>query len=252
MVRLSNTATLTPFLCPVFRDGRLHPAVIVLPGGAYAFTTPREGAPVARMFTGLDCAAFVLEYTTLDRNPKTSTGLMLGEVRAAIDLVTEKAGEWYVDPSRICLCGFSAGGHLAALAGNAFAGEIDRVVLCYPALDLTQNRIELMGADRRSDGDPDALKRLFAPRPIDSVGPRTPPTFLWHTFEDATAPVTASCEYLLRLVTMGVPCEAHIYQRGRHGLSLANRASAKSPDEVNDHVASWTRLVGEWLYGDRP
>ena len=81
MMRVSETATLTPFLAPVFQDGRLHPAVIVLPGGGYAFTTPREGAPVARMFNGLDCVAFVLDYTTWDRNPWTTNELMLGEVR---------------------------------------------------------------------------------------------------------------------------------------------------------------------------
>jgi acetyl esterase/lipase len=248
-IRLSATARLTPFLCPVFQDRRLHPAVIVLPGGGYAFTTPREGSTAARMFNGFDCAAFVLEYSTYDRNPETTTDLMLGEVRAAIDLVRSRATEWHVDPGRICLCGFSAGGHLAALAGNAFPAEVDRVILCYPALDLKGNRIELTGAGREAGADPDALMRLFAPKPIETVTPRTPPTFLWHTFEDAIAPVISSYEYLLRLVGNGVPCEAHVYQRGRHGLALANRASAKAPGYIDDHVASWTRLAGEWLWG---
>jgi acetyl esterase/lipase len=248
-VRISDTATLTPFLCPVFQDRRLHPAVIVLPGGGYAFTTPREGSTAARMFNGLDCAAFVLEYTTCDRDPGTTIGQMLGEIRAAIDLVRSRAAGWHVDPSRICLCGFSAGGHLAALAGNAFAGDLARVILCYPALDLKQNRIELAGAGRDTGADPDALMRLFATKPIETVTPRTPPTFLWHTFEDAVVPVASSFEYLLRLVENGVPCEAHVYQQGRHGLALANRASAKGAGYVDDHVASWTRLAGEWLWG---
>lgn len=248
-IRISRTATMTPFLCPAFQDRRLHPAVIVLPGGGYAFTTPREGSTAARMLNGFDCAAFVLEYSTYDRNPGTSTELMLGEVRGALETVRERAAGWRVDPSRICLCGFSAGGHLAALAGNAFPEVLDRVILCYPALDLKGNRIELTGAGREAGADPDALMRLFAPRPIETVTPRTPPTFLWHTWEDDIVPVAASYEYLLRLVENGVPCEAHIYQRGRHGLALASRASAKAPGYIDDHVASWTRLAGEWLWG---
>lgn len=248
MVRVSATATMRAFLCPAFQDRRRHPAVIVLPGGGYAFTTPREGATAARMFNGHDCASFVLEYTTYDRDPETTTALMLEEVRAAIGCIRSRAGEWRVDPSRIVLCGFSAGGHLAALAGNAFPAEIDRVILCYPALDLKGNRIELTGAGRETGADPDVLMRLFAPRPIETVTPRTPPTFVWHTWEDAIAPVSASYEYLLRLVANGIPCEAHVYQRGRHGLALANRASAKSPEYVDDHVASWSRLAGEWLW----
>lgn len=249
VVRISETATMRASLCPVFQDRRLHPAVIVLPGGGYAFTTPREGSTAARMFNGFDCAAFVLEYSTYDRNPATTTDLMLGEVRAAIEVVRLRAAAWHVDPARICLCGFSAGGHLAALAGNAFPTEVDRVILCYPALDLKGNRIDLTGAGRESGADPDALMRLFEPKPIETITPRTPPTFLWHTFEDAIAPVAASFEYLLQLVENGVPCEAHVYQRGRHGLALASRASAKAPDYVDDHVASWARLAGEWLWG---
>lgn len=251
MIQISETATLTPFLAPVFQDRRTHPAVIVLPGGGYAFTTPREGAPVARMFNGLDCAAFVLDYTTCDRNPGTTNDLMLVEVRAAIDLLRERAAEWHVDTSRISLCGFSAGGHLAALAGNAFADDLDRVILCYPALDLKGKRLDTAGMRGRFDGDSADLMRLFARKPIDSVSPKTPRTFLWHTFEDAVVPVAGSYEYLLRLVQNGVPCEAHIFEKGTHGMALATRASAKSAAEIDDHVASWGRLVGEWLWSDQ-
>ncbi len=251
MIRISGTATLTPFLAPVYQDGRSHPAVIVLPGGGYAFTSPREGAPVARTFNGFDCAAFVLDYTTCDRNPETTNGLMLEEVKATIDLLGERAAEWHIDSARISLCGFSAGGHLAALAGNTFAGDLDRVILCYPALDLKGHRLDTAKRSGRFAGEPPDPMRLFEVKPIDSVSPGTPRTFLWHTYGDAVAPVSSSYQYLLRLVENGVPCEAHIYQQGTHGMALATRASAKSPAEVDDHVASWTRLVGEWLWSDQ-
>lgn len=250
-IALSGTATLTPFLSPSFSDARLHPAVLVLPGGGYAFTSPREGPPVATMFNGLDCAAFVLEYTTFDRDPTTTTGRMLGEVEAALDLIAANAEAWRVDPFRLYLCGFSAGGHLAALAGNRFGRRIDRMILCYPALRLREGWIPRTGAVAGRCADPSMLLRVFDERPIDSVSPSTPRTFLWHTVEDDVADVAGSVEYLLRLVENGVPCEAHVYGRGRHGLALATRASARSAAEVDDHVASWTRLVGEWIENDR-
>jgi acetyl esterase/lipase len=246
-IALSATAILTPFLAPSFSDARLHPAVLVLPGGGYAFTSLREGPPVAAMFNGLDCAAFVLEYTTADRDPSTTIARMLGEVEAALDLIAANAAAWRVDPSRLYLCGFSAGGHLAALAGNRFGGRIDRVILCYPALRLRTGWTPRAVAGGGRSVDPSALLRLFDERPVDSVSPASPRTFLWHTVKDDVADVAGSVEYLLRLVENRVPCEAHLYGWGRHGLALASRASAASPVEVDDHVASWTRLVGEWI-----
>lgn len=235
MIEISSTAVLNPFPAPKHEDGRLHPAVIILPGGGYAFTSPREAQPVATVFNNLDCTAFVLEYTTYDKNRETTLDLMLGEVERSIEHILENSAGWHLDPNMICLCGFSAGGHLAALAGNRFTEQIARLILCYPALDIG-------GEDLAR---PYSL--MTEVKPIDGVSSQTPPTFLWHTYADEVVPVAGSYRYLSRLVECGVPCEAHMYQEGRHGLSVATSASAESPSQIKAHVATWTRLMGEWL-----
>ena len=240
MINISRTATLTPYLLAVFEDGRRHPAVIILPGGGYVYTTPHEAAPVAAMFNTVDCQSFVLDYTTYTKDPQVTNDMMLEEVKQSLELLKKNADQWHIDTSRLYLCGFSAGGHLAALASNAYPDEIDRVILGYAALDLKGHTIQR--------GNLSEVAKLFARKPIDSVSAKTPRTFLWHTYEDTQVPVASSYEYLHKLVENGVACEAHIYQKGKHGMSLASRASAKSPDEIDHHLASWVQLTGEWIY----
>ncbi|SRR6266487_1477327 len=136
MINISRTATLTPYLLAVFEDGRRHPAVIILPGGGYVYTTPHEAAPVAAMFNTVDCQSFVLDYTTYTKDPQVTNDMMLEEVKQSLELLKKNADQWHIDTSRLYLCGFSAGGHLAALASNEYPDEIDRVILGYAALDL--------------------------------------------------------------------------------------------------------------------
>ena len=240
MIEISNTAVLNPFPAPKHDDGRLHPAVIILPGGGYAFTSPREAQPVATVFNNLDCTAFVLEYTTYDKNRETSLELMLGEVEKSIEQIIKNSVGWHLDPNMICLCGFSAGGHLAALAGNRFSEQIARMVLCYPALDIGGENL----------ARPYSL--MTEVKPIEGVSSKTPPTFLWHTYADEVVSVAGTYRYLSRLVECGVPCEAHIYQEGRHGLSVATPASAEEPSQIVPQVATWTGLMENWLLSEIP
>ncbi|MDR0582960.1 MAG: alpha/beta hydrolase [Treponema sp.] len=223
-------------------------SVIICPGGGYRWLSPREAAPVARRFEERRWRPFVLYY---------SVGERLGVVP-----LTEAAGalrfvrSHYAGP--VVLCGFSAGGHLAASLGvhwdNAeiFPGpesrrtqRPDALILCYPVITAGkaahQGSIEsLAGA---SDADFFSLEN--------HVSSSAPPSFIWHTAGDKTVPVENSLCFAEALIRNGVETELHIFPRGIHGLSLA----VPELDEVeagriaDPHVARWFDLSIEWLEG---
>jgi acetyl esterase/lipase len=247
MIELSPTATLTQYFSPAVAPKDDRPAVLILPGGSYCHTSAREGAPVALMFNTLHCHAFVLDYTTVEKNPDVTTEMLLAEVEQSLNLILSNARNWQVNITEIMICGFSAGGHLAALAANQFHRKIARQILCYPALDLGTHPPQLQG----QQSDPaltTRLSRLFAPRPVEGVHPRTPPTFLWHTGGDTTVPMAGSVDYLAGLARAGVGYEAHLFAGGVHGMALATPASAGLyPDATDPHIATWTSLLAGWL-----
>ncbi len=247
MIELSSTATLTQYFSPAVKPRDDRPAVLILPGGGYTHTSQREGAPVALMFNTLHCHALVLDYTTLQKNPQLTTEMLLAEVEQALNLILSNARNWQVNITGLMICGFSAGGHLAALAANRFHRKIARQILCYPALDLATHPPHVQPQEH----DPAlaaSWARLFAARPIEGVHPRTPPTFLWHTGGDTTVPMVGSVDYLAALARSGVSYEAHLYAGGVHGMALATPASAgPHPDVTDPHISTWTRLLATWL-----
>jgi acetyl esterase/lipase len=236
---------LTPYLLPGHRP---RACVIVCPGGGYRFRSDHEGGPVARWLNGLGVASLVLDYRVAPyRHP-----LPLGDAQRAVRLVRSRAAEWNIDPARVGMLGFSAGGHLAACAGTIFdAGNpgapdpIDRqgsrpdaLILCYPLISL------------RGHPHRDSLTALLGPEPesewreslsLDSrVTPETPPTFLWHTSDDGCVSVENSLWMAAALHRHGVPFALHVFDRGEHGLGLA----ADHPQ-----ARQWTALCAEWLRG---
>jgi len=233
---------LTPFPLP----GAARAAVVVCPGGGYGRRAPHEGEPVARWLNGLGIAAFVLDYRVAPhRHPGP-----LEDAQRAIRTVRAGAERWRVDPARVGILGFSAGGHLAATAATRFdegdpaapdpldrpSARPDLAVLCYPVVTFGAHRHEgsmtnLLGADPPAE----ARAALSAER---QVGARTPPTFLWHTAEDAAVPVQNSLLQAGALAEQGIPFELHVFPRGRHGLGLA------ADDPV---VGAWPGLCAAWL-----
>lgn len=247
MIELTPTATLTQYLAPeVVEQPADRAAVLILPGGGYLYTSPREGAPVALMFNTANCHAFVLDYTTVQKNPAVTMEIMLGEVEQALNLILSNARNWRVDITRLMVCGFSAGGHLAALAANQFHRKISRQILCYPALDVGTYPPDPSVWDPQHEAN-GLLAGLFATRPIDGVHERTPPTFLWHTGGDTTVPIGGSIDYAAALTRAGVSCEAHLYAGARHGMSLATPASARDDAHIDPHIATWATLLQTWL-----
>jgi acetyl esterase/lipase len=224
-------------------------AVIVAPGGGYrALSMNKEGRQPANYLNTLGIAAFVLKYRL---GPKYHHPIEIGDMQRAIRTLRSRAAEWHLDPARIGVMGFSAGGHLASMAsthfdrGNAAAADpIDRAgsrpdfaILGYPVITFTQpwthqgSKTMLLGenADAALAGDLSTERGVTAD---------TPPTFLFHTNADTTVPVENSVHYFLALRKAGVPAEMHIFKDGAHGAGLALQDAA---------LSEWPKVLTNWL-----
>jgi acetyl esterase/lipase len=236
--------SLTPYL---LEDVGPHPAIIVMPGGGYMRRAPHEAEPIARWLNALGIASFVLHYRVSPFRYPAS----LEDAQRALRLVRHQASAWNLDPERIGVLGFSAGGHLAATVGTRYsAGEPaaddpverqssrpDLLILCYPVITMgaaghAGSRAALLG-DRESD--PDLIALLSNER---QVSGDTPPTFLWHTADDGAVPAENSQRFAAALAQQGVPFELHIFERGAHGLGLGQDAPG---------VQLWPALCAAWL-----
>lgn len=217
-------------------------SVIVCPGGGYGGRAPHESGPIAEAFNARGFSAWVLDYRVAPyRHPYP-----LMDAQRAVRTVRAQAPE-----GQIALLGFSAGGHLVATAGThydagdaAAADEIDRVscrpdalILCYPVISFGPHGhqgscLNLLGEDPPPALVADLCNEL-------RVTPDTPPTFLWHTADDAGVPVMNSLLFAQACAANKVPFELHVYESGPHGLGLA-------PDR--SHIATWVNLAAEWLH----
>ena len=245
----ADIPALTVFLPRTVAAGT--PAVIVCPGGGYVrLASNHEGRQVASFLNSLGVAAFVLRSRL---GPRYHHPVELGDVQRAIRLVRARAGMWNLDAARIGVMGFSAGGHLAMSAstmsdaGNAAAADpIDRVssrpdfaVLGYPVISMTEtwthqgSKTALLG----ETPDPALAAQLSGER---AVAKDTPPTFLFHTNADTTVPPENSIHYYLALRRASVPAELHIFEKGAHGVGLANDDKA---------LSEWSTLLANWLRG---
>jgi acetyl esterase/lipase len=237
---------LTPYLPE--GDGPFA-AVVVCPGGGYGGRAPHEAEPIARWLNTLGVAGLVLDYRVAPyKHP-----IPLGDAQRAIRLVRARCEEFRVDPRRVGILGFSAGGHLAVSAATIFdAGQadapdpIDRqscrpdaLIACYPVITFTGPFHE-PGTMTNLVGDPAnaALREYLSLQ--NRVTPQTPPTFVWHTADDACVPVENALLLASALGRHAVPFALHVFQHGRHGLGLA---------EESPEVRAWTQLCARWLGG---
>ena len=214
---------------PEMPNQAVRPAVIVLPGGAYAFLSDREAEPVALSYLAAGFQAFVLRYTI---GEKYGFRAALEDVSNAVKLVRDRAAEWHLDPDKIAVCGFSAGGHLAAASGTLAAHKPNALVLGYPCILESTSHI------------------LAFPVPSldEAVTPETPPAFLFHTRNDPAVPVENSLRFADALDRAGVPFEMHIFADGTHGLSLASKVTSSGrPEMVCPDVAQWLPMSAAWL-----
>ena len=224
-------------------------AVVVCPGGGYThLAMDHEGKQIAEWLNARGIAAFVLRYRL---GPSYHHPIELGDAQRALRMVRALATEFHVAPDRIGVWGFSAGGHLAATLGTHFdAGDpqavdpLDRascrpdfMILAYPVISMSAqythggSRLNLLG----DSPDPQLVESLSNEKQVTS---HTPPTFLFHTDADPVVPVENSVLFYLALRKAGVPAELHIYERGNHGVGLAQK------DPV---LSSWPDRLADWL-----
>lgn len=242
-----DVPTLTPYL--PLKEQTTGAAIIICPGGGYDSLSVREGAPVAEWLNSIGIAAFVLKYRVA---PRYHHPAPLQDAARAIRTVRVRAAEWHLDPERIGILGFSAGGHLASTAGTHFevgkpnaSDPIERVtsrpnlvMLIYAVISMREqthprSKLNLLGPDPR----PDLISLLSNE---EHVTKETPPTFLVHGVSDSKVPVENSLLFVAALRKASVPFELHLYEHGEHGFALGGKDPALStwPDDC----ARWLRL----------
>ncbi len=219
-------------------EGRVSGAgVVICPGGGYAhLAMEKEGSEIAAWLNRQGLAGFVLKYRL---GPRYHHPAQLDDAHRALRYVREHAAELGIKTDRVGIWGFSAGGHLAATAATHFdAGtRPDFLILAYPVITFEPpyahqgSRKNLLGAE------PDA-KLVHNLSNETQVTAETPPTFLFHTDGDKGVPAENSVFFYLALRKAGVPAELHIYERGPHGVGLAEK------DAV---LSSWPARLADWL-----
>lgn len=235
-------------------------AVIICPGGGYEFCSTREGEPAAFQFLAMDCQAFVLHYST---SPSIFPEALC-ELATAVSLIRRNAEQWHVDPEGIFLCGFSAGGHLAASLGifwdsdfllmkTGLSKEDIRpagLILAYPV--ISSGEYGHSGSfDNLTGCGTAAVDREFLSLEK-QVEKQVPPVFIWHTDMDKTVPVENTLLFAWALKKAGISLELHIFPEGRHGLALAAQETDKTADDgrgsyIVPCCQIWPELARKWL-----
>ena len=235
-----------------------RPAVIICPGGGYwLLAIDKEGNDVARMFNRHGVAAIVLQYRLPDGSTlKPGTlPLPVQDVQRAIRLVREDAAKWNIDPSRIGIMGFSAGGHLASTAATLFddghptdpdsveqqSSRPDFAILAYPVITLHEP-ITHEGSRQRLLGPgatPEMIDRYSADVTITN---QTPPLFIVHAEDDKGVVVQNSLRLAEAASRVGVPCTLVLLQSGGHGFGLG--VNGGEPTGWPEQCISWMRARG--------
>ena len=240
--------TLTPYLPE--QDKGTGAALVVCPGGGYGGLAQHEGNDYALWLNAHGITAFVLKYRLGSNGYRHPA--MWNDAARAVRLVRAKAADWKMDPKRVGIMGSSAGGHLASTLLTHFdsgkpdaddpierqSSRPDLGILCYPVITMGEHthsgsRNNLLG----KEPSPELVKLLSNELQVTRA---TPPCFIWHTYEDTAVPVENSLAFAAALRKAGVPFDLHVYQRGRHGIGLAD----KSPF-TNAHP--WTKDCLFWL-----
>ena len=233
LIRLGNVArpTMTVYRPKGKNTGA---AVVVFPGGGYhILAIDLEGSEVCDWLTSSGMTCVLLKYRVPDSGPYPKSPMALEDAQRALGLVRFHAAEWKIDPHRIGVLGFSAGGHLAAALSTHFDQRLYKPVDAADKLSCRPDFAVVIYPGYLAIAD-----KSFAPNPDIHVTSDTPPTFLLQTEDDHVAHVESSLVYYEALKAAGVAVEMHLYTEGVHGYGLRR---TKLP------VTGWPQLVETWL-----
>lgn len=224
--------TLTTYISDISEEmkyANTKPAVLVIPGGAYKFCSDREAEPIALAYLAKGFNAFVLRYSL---NDKAAFPTPLNDAEKALQFIRDKADEFHIYPDKIAVCGFSAGGHLAAAVSTMSEEKPNACILGYPCIL-------------------DSTSPILA-KPVESldryVTTNTPPTFIFAARDDGCVPIKNSLIYADKLDENGVGFELHIFSHGDHGFSLANDTVCdKHWLKICRQNSYWLDRSAEWL-----
>jgi acetyl esterase/lipase len=237
VTRITNVSVPTLSLYPAPAETANGCTVVICPGGGYNILAyDKEGIEVAQWLNTLGVTALVLKYRVPRRDPNEPHAAPLQDVQRAIRLVRQNAEDWKIDPDRLGVLGFSAGGNLAVMAGTHWDrttyDPIDAVdeLSCRPDFLIPIYPAYLN--DTESEGRLSSLVR---------VTDQTPPTFIAITQDDSNRAIYAAL-FFVALKEAGVPTELHIYSKGGHGYGL--RPSENPVSTWPDRCTDWMRLSG--------
>jgi acetyl esterase/lipase len=234
------------FVIPETRTAKKRAAIIVCPGGGYGGLAPHEGVPFAELFAAKGIVSAVLYYRV---SPNRYPGPYADGVRA-MRLVRSQAESLNIDPDKIGIIGFSAGGHLSSTIAtqpnlykdpednlsSSVSARPNRVMLGYPVISFEE--YGHMGSAKNLLGDnpsPDMLRQLSNQKQVTA---ENPPAFIFHTADDAVVPVQNSFFFAEACVRNKVPTAMHVYPNGRHGVGLALD---------NPALSGWSDVLMKWL-----
>lgn len=231
-----------------------RPMVVICPGGGYTMTSDREAEMIAMQLLSMGYHAAILRYSVA---PVVFPTALL-ELGKSISCIREHAKEWHIDSDKILVAGFSAGGHLAAsfccfwskpwvvqkLGVDKMSLQPNGMILGYPVITSGEFAHDdsfkcLLGEEYEEKKDSVSLEKC--------VNEYVPRAFIWHTFEDGLVPVQNSLLLVEELTKRGISTEFHMYSKGGHGLSLANRLTQNQWCGIEPSCQSWVELLKNWM-----